>query len=86
MTTHPNLIEREHFGEYEGTPVERFVLLNGHGARVAILSFGAAIQEIWVPGRDGELANVVLGFEGLEGYTGRHPHFGTVLGRLANRL
>jgi aldose 1-epimerase len=54
--------------------------------RVGILSFGAVIQEVWVPGRDGELANVMLGFAGLDGYAAKNPHFGSVLGRVANRL
>lgn len=79
-------IEREPFGDYQGTPVERFVLTSASGPRVAILSFGAVIQELWVPDRDGSLANVVLGFADLDGYVAKNPHFGSVLGRLANRL
>jgi aldose 1-epimerase len=78
---------REPYGEFEGAPVERFVLVSpATGTKVAILSLGAIIQELWVPGRDGELANVVLGFDNLDGYIAKHPHFGAVLGRLANRL
>jgi aldose 1-epimerase len=79
-------VVRSQAGEYDGVPVERFVLTNDAGARVAILSFGAVIQEVWVPGRDGELANVVLGFDNLDGYIAKNPHFGSVLGRFANRL
>lgn len=82
----PVSIERESFGAYEGTSVERFVLTSASGMRVAILSFGAIIQEVWVPDRAGSLANVVLGFAGLDGYIAKNPHFGSVLGRLANRL
>ncbi len=78
--------EREPYGEFEGTPVERFTLRNPSGLNVAVLSFGAVIQELWIPGRDGEFANVVLGFTDLDGYTAKNPHFGSVLGRLANRL
>src|SRR5688500_19613416 len=44
------------------------------------------IQEVWVPDRHGALANVVLGFADLDGYVAKNPHFGSVLGRLANRL
>lgn len=79
-------ITREPFGEFEDVPVERFLLENAHGSRVAILSFGAVIQEVWVPDREGDLANVVLGFATLDGYIAKNPHFGSVLGRLANRL
>ena len=79
-------IERLPFGELEGKSVERFVLTNAGGANVAVLTFGAVIQEIWVPGRDRELANVVLGFAELDGYIRKNPHFGSVVGRLANRL
>ncbi|MBA2469955.1 MAG: galactose mutarotase, partial [Chloroflexia bacterium] len=79
-------LELEPFGEFAGTPVERFMLTNAAGMKVAILSFGAVIQEIHVPGRDGGLANVVLGFADLGGYVSKNPHFGSVLGRLANRL
>ncbi|MBA2247751.1 MAG: galactose mutarotase [Chloroflexia bacterium] len=79
-------IERQPFGEVEGTPVERFLLTNGSGMTVAILSFGAIVQELWVPDREGALANVVLGFHDLDGYVAKNPHFGSVLGRFANRL
>ncbi len=79
-------IERQPFGTFEGMPVERFVLANASGIKVAVLSFGAVIQELWVPDRHGALANVVLGFRDLDGYVARNPHFGSVLGRFANRI
>lgn len=86
MTSQTISVEQSDIGTFEGQSVERFVLTNANGMKVAILSYGAIIQEIWVPGRDGELANVVLGFDNLDDYLGKHPHFGSVLGRLANRL
>ena len=78
-------LERSNFGETDGKAVDRFVLSNGV-ISVAIISYGAIIQEIWAPDREGELANVNLGFTTLEPYLGKHPHFGSVLGRVANRL
>lgn len=79
-------ISHELVGEFDGTPVERYVLSAPSGASVAILSYGAVIQEAWLPDRDGELANVVLGFADPDAYQGKNPHFGSVLGRVANRL
>jgi aldose 1-epimerase len=78
-------LERTPYGEANGQPVDRFVLSNGT-VSVAIISYGAIIQEIWTPDREGNQANVNLGFATLEPYLQKHPHFGAVLGRFANRL
>lgn len=79
-------IEQDVYGEHNGTPVHRFVLTNASGMSVALLSYGAAIQELHVPDASGTTANVVLGFNNLTQYFGKHPHFGTVIGRYANRI
>lgn len=70
----------------EGETVERFVLTNEHGVRVALLSLGCIIQSLEVPDRDGAMANVALGFGRFEDYLINHPFFGCVAGRYANRI
>jgi aldose 1-epimerase len=85
-TDHGITIEQESYGEYNGVIVERYVLSNGNGLSVALLSFGAIIQELWVPDASGNTANVVLGFSTLSQYLAKHPHFGSVIGRYANRI
>ena len=47
---------------------------------------GAIIQRLLVPDRDGNLADVVLGFDDLESYVAHSPYFGAVPGRCANRI
>jgi aldose 1-epimerase len=80
-------VNREPFGELEGQQVDRFTLANRHGLRVELLSYGAAIRAIWAPDRDGQLANVVLGFPDLAGYLQEpSPFFGCIAGRYANRI
>lgn len=69
----------------EGTPVEMYVLSNGK-MTVKVITYGAIVTEINVPDRNGKLADVVLGFESLEGYLGGHPYFGAATGRVANRI
>jgi aldose 1-epimerase len=39
-----------------------------------------------VPDRSGQLADVVLGFDALDGYLKTHPYFGAVVGRYGNRI
>ena len=69
----------------DGTPVEKYVLSNGK-MTVKAITYGAIITEIDVPDRNGKLADVVLGFDNLEGYLGSHPYFGAATGRVANRI
>ena len=74
-------------GEIDGQPVSRFTLRNAQGVEVVILPWGAVIQSVRIPDRNGQFANVVLGFADLATYvTGNIPFFGCVAGRYANRL
>ncbi|XP_025966198.2 galactose mutarotase [Dromaius novaehollandiae] len=82
-------VTREVFGhlprEEGGGTVEKFVL-KSDSVKVEILSFGCIIAALETKGRDGAFADVVLGFDSLEGYTKKHPFFGAVVGRVANRI
>lgn len=73
-------------GVRDGSQVLRYEIAHPGGLRVALLSYGAAIQELHVPDAAGEAANVVLGFSQIQRYWHKHPHFGTVIGRYANRI
>ena len=80
------VIQQEPFGSADGQDVIRYVLSNDNGVRVAILSYGGIVQSVDVPDRTGESANIVLGFDSLEGYTGKDPYFGAICGRYSNRI
>ena len=62
-----------------------YVLSNGK-MTVKVITYGAIVTEIDVPDRNGKMADVVLGFDNLEGYLGGHPYFGAATGRVANRI
>lgn len=80
-------VERSAFGKLEdGTEIEQFTLRNSKGAMAKVISYGAVLTELWVPDRAGKQADVVLGFDNLQGYLGNHPHFGGTIGRYANRI
>jgi aldose 1-epimerase len=79
-------IDKMGFGKTpDGTPVELYVLKNG-ALMVKVMTYGAIVTEIDAPDRDGKPADVVLGFDNLEGYLGHHPYFGAAVGRVANRV
>lgn len=62
------------------------MLHNANGMEVAISPYGAIVQRLTAPDRDGRYEDVVLGFDTLDEYFGKHPYFGAVLGRYANRI
>ena len=70
----------------DGTRVDAFTLRSATGIEVTAVSLGAIITALHVPDRDGVSADVVLGFDTLEPYLTRHPYFGAVVGRYANRI
>ncbi len=73
----------------------RYTLRNARGMKVQILTYGGTVQTIWVPGRNGRSADVVLGFKTLADYVKFNSppvapttgvYFGETVGRYANRI
>jgi len=80
-------ISREPFGEIEGRLIDRFTLANRHGLRVEVITYGGIIRAIWAPDREGQFANITLGFADLAAYLDHNdPYFGCIAGRYANRI
>lgn len=67
----------------DGRAVRMFSLINANRIQVRAIEYGAILQSIEVPDRHGELADVALGYDTLEGYLGESPYFGAVVGRYA---
>jgi aldose 1-epimerase len=70
----------------DGAPIEAYTLRSEGGAIAKVISYGATLVKLWMPDRDGNLSDVVLGFDSAERYVGPHPHFGGIVGRYANRI
>jgi len=80
-------IEKEYFGQTrEGEPVHRYLIEGPRGASVALIDFGAIVQSVRMPDRDGGVDEISLGFDSLRGYLDEHPYFGATVGRYANRI
>jgi aldose 1-epimerase len=80
-------VARENFGHLaDGTAIEMVRLSGDNGFEVRVISYGAALQAILVPDRAGQLADVVLGRDDLEGYLAVRRFLGATIGRYANRI
>jgi aldose 1-epimerase len=82
----PTVTERP-FGKLPGGAETRlFTLDNGRGMRATVTNYGAIVTSLVVPDRAGRGADVVLGYDSLEGYLRATPYFGAIVGRYANRI
>jgi aldose 1-epimerase len=73
------------FGTYEGQQVDQFTLVSDTGVEVDIISYGVVVRDWRVPVAGGK-RSVVLGFENFDWYPLHSPHFGSLAGRVANRI
>ncbi|WP_163100128.1 aldose epimerase family protein [Peribacillus alkalitolerans] len=74
------------FGNYNGESVKEYTLYNESGMSVSCLNYGCVISKIMVPDRNGNIENVVLGFEDFKDYLNWSPYFGAIVGRVAGRI
>ena len=80
-------IEKSSFGKIaDGTEIFRYTCTNQHGLKLQVMTYGATVTAMDVPDKDGNLSNVTLGFDSLDGYLSRHPYFGSTVGRFCNRI
>ena len=84
---HSPVLDADRFkGEVDGRPVALYTLQNSRGMVVGITNYGAKIEQILVPDRYGELADVLLGYDSLQGAVGGSPSMGAFIGRYAGRI
>lgn len=80
-------VVREPFGDLPGgAAVERVRLRAAEGFEAHIITYGAALQALLVPGRHGKRDDVVLGRDDAAGYAAARRFFGATVGRYANRI
>ena len=70
----------------DGTAVEAIILANAHGVSARILTYGATLQTLLAPDRNGKIADVTLGHDDLASYEAKQSYFGVTVGRYANRI
>ena len=54
--------------------------------RVEIINYGAIVTNLYVKDRNGVLADVVLGYDSVQGYVNGKSYFGAIVGRYGNRI
>ena len=79
--------ERTRFGTLaDGTPIDAVTLSNSHDVSARIIAYGATLQSLSAPDRDGRVADIELGYDDLAGYVDHPNYWGATIGRYANRI
>ena len=84
----PLIIAAEDFGTLaDGRSAKVFTLEHPSGMRVRVTDFGATLVSCEIPGENGELVDLALGYDSVAGYAGPgNPYFGASVGRFGNRI
>ena len=69
-----------------GEQVHLYTMKNSRGLEVRVMDYGGIIVSIRTPDRSGTFADIVLGFDDVQGYVKSSPYFGAITGRYANRI
>ena len=69
-----------------GEEVNLITLRNNGGLTLSVLTYGGIIMSIKAPDRQGQLDDIVLGFDSVADYETKSPYFGTLIGRYGNRI
>lgn len=71
----------------DGKNTHLLILRNPAGMQIALSDYGARLVSALVPDKNGNLVDVVLGFDSIKGYLqAEEPYHGATIGRYANRI
>ena len=68
--------------------IKLYTLKNKAGTTVKITNYGATVTSIVTADRNGNMADIALGYDDVSGYMNAvdKPYFGSVVGRYGNRI
>ena len=70
----------------DGRKVDFYTLTNKNGMEMSVTNYGGIIVSLRVPDRNGQMKDIVLGYDKLESYLKDSPYFGAIIGRYGNRI
>jgi aldose 1-epimerase len=79
-------VTSQSWGTVDGTEVFLFTLTNANGTEIKITNYGGIVTSWRTKDRNGNMGNVVLGYDSLSSYLKASPYFGAIIGRYGNRI
>lgn len=69
-----------------GDSTDLYLLKNANGMEVTVTNYGGRIVSVMVPDKEGNMQDVVLGYDSIADYMAVNNDFGATIGRYANRI
>lgn len=85
-TTDSGLLQSKFQAQVNGKQTDLYTLRNKNNMEVCVTNFGGRIVSVMVPDKDGQMRDVVLGFDSIQDYISKPSDFGASIGRYANRI
>ncbi len=79
-------IEKFIYGKMAEQDICAFVITNNNGFKAQIIEKGATLDKLFVKSKNGELIDILIGHDTLEGHIERSDYQGVVVGQYANRI
>jgi aldose 1-epimerase len=83
----PGTVTKQAFGVMpDSSHVSLYTLVNHSGITMKVTNYGGIITSLLAPDKNGNVADIVLGYDSLSGYLKDSPYFGSLIGRYGNRI
>lgn len=69
-----------------GESTTLYTMTNANGVVVKVSNFGGTITSMVTPDKSGKMADILLGFDSVDGYLQNKSFFGSMIGRYGNRI
>lgn len=80
-------IDKAEFGKtQEGKQIFAYTLTNANSLKAEIITYGGIITRLFVPDKNGKLADIVLGYDNIKDYEKDSVYLGAIIGRYGNRI
>ncbi|MCI1858422.1 MAG: galactose mutarotase [Sporolactobacillus sp.] len=79
-------VTKGEFGMFHNQTVWQYTLTNDNDVKLKVMNYGATLNAIEVPDRNGQINDVVLGYDHFDDYLKQSDCFGATIGRVAGRI
>ena len=79
-------VKKSNYGTLGGNAVNAFIIENKNGTKAQLIEKGATLDKLFIKDKNGDLIDVIVGFDSLEDHVTLGDYQGVIVGQYANRI